>query len=202
MLAVGRRLAHGGPSFTGPRVDQETLAQLRELIPLAPFINRTTWLRLRRSSSDWCSASCLLRYELSLWAFGSCSTRAASLRTALCGDCNGCGFHGLSYEYIARFQFQDMVASRKRRESLRASNGKSVDGALGFTALNDTVWEPRQARLIPEIFGPNLFQLCPRDAALQEIRFDRNFCVSDDAPVSSERTRGSFGGRLLRLPRR
>ncbi len=38
VLAVGHRVVHGGSRFTGPAiVDQETLAQLRELIPLAPL---------------------------------------------------------------------------------------------------------------------------------------------------------------------
>ena len=38
MLGVGHRVVHGGPRFAGPTiVTPEVLAELRELIPLAPL---------------------------------------------------------------------------------------------------------------------------------------------------------------------
>src|SRR5262249_21625025 len=37
-LAVGHRLVHGGPVFSGPqRVDGHSVAQLKQMVPLAPL---------------------------------------------------------------------------------------------------------------------------------------------------------------------
>ena len=58
VLAVGHRVVHGGSRFTGPAiVDQETLAQLRELIPLAPLHQPYNLAADRGSFSSDCPVS-------------------------------------------------------------------------------------------------------------------------------------------------
>ena len=163
VLAVGHRVVHGGSRFTGPAiVDQETLAQLRELIPLAPLHQPYNLAAIEEVFERLPGVPQVACFDTSFHcghsAVAALVPLPLELRTA---GIQRYGFHGLSYEYIASVlpevapeiaSGRVIVAHLGSGASLCAlSNGKSVDSTLGFTALDGLCMGTRPGTLDPGV---------------------------------------------------
>jgi len=160
---VGHRVVHGGPRFAGPTiVTAAVLAELRELIPLAPLHQpynlaaiEAVFARLPGVPQVACFDTSFHRGQP---AVAELVPLPRDLRQA---GLQRYGFHGLSYEYIASVLPQVageiaggrvIVAHLGSGASLCAMRaGKSVDSTLGFTALDGLCMGTRPGALDPGV---------------------------------------------------
>lgn len=163
IAAIGHRVVHGGTKFVAPqRVTPELLDDLETLSPLAPLHQPHNLVAIRTLATldpDLTQVACFDT------AFHHDKPEVAS-RMAIPRELHESGirrygFHGLSYEYIARKLVQidpQMAAGRViaahlgNGASLCAMRaGQSVDTTMGFTALDGLMMGTRCGRLDPGV---------------------------------------------------
>ncbi|SDR35301.1 acetate kinase [Paraburkholderia fungorum] len=163
LLAVGHRVVHGGERYSEPvRVDDEVLAQLESLVPLAPLHQPHNLAAIRSIRSRNPQLPQIACFDT---AFHH-TQPALATRFALPPDITQrgvrrYGFHGLSYEYIASVlpQYDERAAYGKtvvlhlgNGASMTALNhGKSVTSTMGFTAVEGLVMGTRSGSLDPGV---------------------------------------------------
>jgi len=176
VLGVGHRVVHGGPRFAGPTiVSPDVLAELRQLIPLAPLhqpYNLAAIEAIGERLPDVPQVAC---FDTSFHRGRPAVTELVPLPRELReAGLQRYGFHGLSYEYIASAlpQFAPEIAGGRvivahlgSGASLCAlRGGKSIDHTLGFTALDGLCMGTRPGALDPGIVL-HLFQSLQLSAA-------------------------------------
>jgi acetate kinase len=163
LRAAGHRVVHGGPKYTTAiRLNDDIIAELRQLIPLAPLHqphNLAAIDALRRLYPDLPQVACFDT------AFHRTQPRMAQLfalpRELTEEGVTRYGFHGLSYEYIAdvlpefageRADGRAVVAHLGHGASICAMMGrKSVATTMGFTALEGLPMGRRPGSLDPGV---------------------------------------------------
>ena len=162
-VAVGHRVAHGGPDYAAPVVvDDDILAALERLVPLAPM-HQPHNLRPIRTIQE------RFRGTLQVACFDTGFHRGhpdVADRFAISGDLyregvRRYGFHGLSYEYIARAlprvapeiaQGRVVVAHLGSGASMCAmKGGRSVDSTMAFTGLDGLPMGTRCGQIDPGV---------------------------------------------------
>jgi acetate kinase len=162
-VAVGHRVVHGGPTFSAPVVvDDEVLATLERLVPLAP-------LHLPYSIQPMRAVQDRLPGTLQVACFDTAFHRGhpeVADRYALPDDLyregvRRYGFHGLSYEYIVGrlpavapdvARGRVVIAHLGSGASMCAvDDGRSVDSTMGFTALDGIPMGTRCGQLDPGV---------------------------------------------------
>lgn len=161
--AVGHRVVHGGMHFSGPvAIDAEVLARLAALEPLAPKHQPHNLMPAKRL---YASRPELLQVACFDTAFHRTQPPVAQWyalpRRYRDEGIIRYGFHGLSYEYIARvLPGYDAAAARGRTivahlghgASLCALQaGRSVATTMGFTTLDGLPMGRRSGALDPGI---------------------------------------------------
>jgi acetate kinase len=177
VLGVGHRVVHGGACFAGPTtVDQQVLAELYKLVPLAPLhqpYNLAAIEAVFERLPDVPQVAC---FDTSFHRGQQEVAQVIPLPRDICkSGLQRYGFHGLSYEYIASVlpQVAPEIAGKRvivahlgSGASLCAmQGGKSVDSTLGFTALDGLCMGTRPGALDPGVVL-YLFQsqgLSPKD---------------------------------------
>lgn len=147
-VAIGHRVVHGGSDFAqAVRIDDDVIARLEALIPLAPLHqphNLTAIRAVRKAAPDMLQVAC---FDTAFHAGHDMLAQLMALPYAYYErGIRRYGFHGLSYEYIARRLSQVapdlaegrvIVAHLGNGASLCAMrNGRSVDSTMGLTALD------------------------------------------------------------------
>jgi acetate kinase len=178
LLAAGHRVVHGGSEFTAPvRLTPDVIAALEGLTPLAPLHQPHSLSPIR--------AVLALRPGLpQIACFDTAFHRTmppVAARVALPRDYETTGvrrygFHGLSYEYIARrlrevapalAAGRVVVAHLGNGASLCAMHdGRGVDTTMSFTALDGLVMGTRCGALDPGIV---LYMLQQRGLSPKEV---------------------------------
>ena len=163
VLGIGHRVVHGGAHFTGPTiVNEQVLAQLRELVPLAPLHQPYNLAAIEAAFERLPTVPQVACFDTSFHrgqsAVAELIPLPAELRRA---GLQRYGFHGLSYEYIASVLPQVSVKIAKSRvivahlgsgASLCAlKDGRSVDSTLGFTALDGLCMGTRPGSIDPGV---------------------------------------------------
>lgn len=163
LLGVGHRVVHGGPEYSAPLVITETnLRALERYVPLAPLHQPANLAGIRAASE-------FLPGVPQVACFDTAFHRAHPLvadRFALPIEYHAAGvrrygFHGLSYEYIARelpriapelAVGRVVVAHLGNGASMCAiRNGQSVDSTMGFTALDGLPMGTRCGQIDPGV---------------------------------------------------
>ncbi|MGH7044138.1 MAG: acetate/propionate family kinase [Acetobacteraceae bacterium] len=161
--AVGHRIVHGGITFDRPvRVTDEVLAALDALIPFAPLHQPHNLAPIRAiaaSRPDLPQVACFdtaFHHGMPVLA-----TRFALPRALTDAGIRRYGFHGLSYEFIARrlrtlapglAGGRVIVAHLGNGASLCAMRGgRSVDTTMGLTALDGLMMGTRAGNLDPGV---------------------------------------------------
>ena len=147
-VAVGHRVVHGGPDFAAPvLVDDAVLAALEALVPLAPLhqpFNLAPIRSIRARRPDLPQVAC---FDTAFHrGHPEVAERFAIPESLYRQGVRRYGFHGLSYEYIARrlpevapeiAQGRVVVAHLGNGASACAiADGRSMDSTMGFTALD------------------------------------------------------------------
>ncbi|MGH8722954.1 MAG: acetate/propionate family kinase, partial [Burkholderiales bacterium] len=163
LAGVGHRVVHGGVDFAAPvRIDAAVLGRLEKLCPLAPLHQPHNLAGIRAVAAtqpDLPQVACFdtafhrAHPELADWF--------ALPRRFYDDGIRRYGFHGLSYEYIARTlpavapELADarvVVAHLGSGASMCAMQaGRSIDSTMGFTALDGLPMGTRCGALDPGV---------------------------------------------------
>ncbi|MCU0894272.1 MAG: acetate/propionate family kinase [Rhodospirillales bacterium] len=161
IVAAGHRVVHGGLAYDRPvSVDDSVLEALAELIPLAPLHQPHNLAGIRAVAAadpDLPQVACFDT------AFHRGKPLAAEIfalpRTMTAAGIHRYGFHGLSYEYIARRLPRLAPAARRvvvahlgNGASMCAiKDGRSIDSTMGFTAVDGLPMGTRSGALDPGV---------------------------------------------------
>ncbi|PTW54389.1 acetate kinase [Breoghania corrubedonensis] len=163
LLAAGHRVVHGGANLRHPAmITDHLLGELETLIPLAPLHepqNLAAIKVLADNRSDLPQVAC---FDTAFHhTQPRTSTTYAIPRHLTDAGIRRYGFHGLSYEYIARHMETHLpqlasgrvvVAHLGNGSSLCALNrGASVDTSMGFSVLEGVPMGTRPGNLDPGI---------------------------------------------------
>lgn len=163
LAGVGHRVVHGGLTFGAPcRIDDQVLAALEALSPLAPLHQPANLAGVRAVKSLMPQTPQIACFDTAFHrTMPDAASRFALPRRFHEDGVRRYGFHGLSYEYIAR-RLKDIdpalaagrviVAHLGSGASLCAmKGGVSVDTTMGFSALDGLVMGTRCGTLDPGV---------------------------------------------------
>lgn len=158
-VACGHRVAHGGQKYSRPTlINEQVFSDLAELTPLAPLHQPHHLMAMRAISEDYPDLPQVACFDTSfhrtnprvaqLFAIPRAMTETGILRY---------GFHGISYEFIARrlpefvpHAHRVVVAHLGSGASMCALlNGASVESTMGFTALDGLPMGTRTGAIDP-----------------------------------------------------
>lgn len=160
--AVGHRVVHGGPDFTGPTVvDDEMRAALQSLVDLAPLHLPASLAGLDAVGAALPDVPAVACFDTAFHATmpAEATTYALPARWRDLGV-RRYGFHGLSHAYSARrapeILGRDPAGLRLVSCHLGAGaslcavqDGRSVDTTMGFTPLEGVVMATRSGSVDP-----------------------------------------------------
>ena len=161
VLGVGHRVVHGGANFTKPvLVTPEILAELKELIPLAPLHQPYNLAAIEAVAERLPGVPQVACFDTSFHRDHAPVADLIPLPREVCqGGLQRYGFHGLSYEYIASTlpevapeiaKGKVIVAHLGSGASLCALNdGQSVDTTMGLTAVEGLCMGTRPGSIDP-----------------------------------------------------
>jgi acetate kinase len=162
-IALGHRVVHGGPSYSGPvLIDDEVISALERAIPFAPLHqpnNLAPIKALRERSPDIPQVAC---FDTAFHRdHPAVADHYAIPRSLHDEGVRRYGFHGLSYEYIASrlgdvapevAKGRVLVAHLGSGASMCAiKGGRSIDSTMGFTALDGLPMGTRTGQIDPGV---------------------------------------------------
>jgi acetate kinase len=184
VIGAGHRVVHGGQTFDGPvRVDPAVLAQLEQLSPLAPLHQPHNLAGIRAVAE---ASPTLPQVACFDTAFHHGQPHLAHLfalpRKLTESGIRRYGFHGLSYEYIARRMPEYahgvrrvVVAHLGSGASMCAMrDGHSVDSTMGFTAVDGLPMGTRTGALDPGVVLYLLQQRGYDAAKIEELLYEQS----------------------------
>jgi acetate kinase len=163
LRGVGHRVVHGGPFYCRPvKVDDQVLAELEKFIVLAPLHqphNLSSIRTILQMSGDIEQVAC---FDTAFHRTNPPEAQAFALPYELSEEgVRRYGFHGLSYEYIARWlpelapelaNGRVIVAHLGSGASMCGLNiGVSVASTMGFSAMDGLVMGTRPGNLDPGV---------------------------------------------------
>jgi acetate kinase len=163
VVAVGHRVVHGGPLHARPIiVDDAARAALERLVPLAPLHQPHNLAGIDAMASLYPGVPQIACFDTAFHRGHPFVADAFALPRALYDEgIRRYGFHGLSYEYIARHlpeiapdiaSGRVVVAHLGNGASMCAiSGGRSIDSTMGFTALDGLPMGTRTGQLDPGV---------------------------------------------------
>jgi acetate kinase len=163
LAGVGHRVVHGGIEFAAPvRIDDAVLARLEKLCPLAPLHQPHNLAGIRAVAAAQPDLPQVACFDTAFHrAHPELADCFALPRRFHDDGIRRYGFHGLSYEYIARTlpstapELADarvVVAHLGSGASMCAMRaGRSVDSTMGFTALDGLPMGTRCGALDPGV---------------------------------------------------
>ncbi len=163
LTAIGHRVVHGGLSYLGPQlITEQVVAQLRELVPLAPLHQPKNLMAIDLLIKRYPKLSQVACFDTAFHATNSRISRLYGLPIEFAEQgIMRFGFHGLSYEYIAQQLVsispqaaggRMIVAHLGSGASLCALvKGKSVATTMGFSTLDGLLMSTRCGALDPAV---------------------------------------------------
>jgi acetate kinase len=163
LIAVGHRVVHGGPGFSRPvLIDDEIVKKLERYIPLAPLHQPNNLAPIRtllKNNPELPQVAC---FDTAFHRDHSAVADHFAIPEHLYKEgVRRYGFHGLSYEFVAR-RMQELfpevakgrviVAHLGSGASMCAlSNGRSIESTMGFTALDGVPMGTRPGQIDPGV---------------------------------------------------
>ena len=163
LIAVGHRVVHGGPRYDRPvLVDDEVIARLASYTPLAPLHqpNNLAPIRmLRDRRPELPQVAC---FDTAFhYGHSAVVDHFAIPKRFYDEGVRRYGFHGLSYEYVAR-RLREIAPDIADRRVIVAhlgsgasmcalAAGRSVDSTMGFTALEGVPMGTRSGQIDPGV---------------------------------------------------
>ena len=158
-VVVGHRVVHGGPDYSAPTIVSElVLDRLARFVPLAPLHQPNNLAPIKAILQRQPQVLQVACFDTAFHrGHPEVADRFAIPEPLYAEGVRRYGFHGLSYEYIAR-RLRDVapeiadgrivVAHLGSGASMCAlSSGKSIDSTMGFTALDGLPMGTRPGQL-------------------------------------------------------
>jgi acetate kinase len=161
--AIGHRVVHGGPDFDGPvRVDAAVLSRLERYVPLAPLHQPHNLAPIRSVLERFPDLPQVACFDTAFHRGHSSIVDHYAIPERLYTEgVRRYGFHGLSYEYIARrlpevapaiAPGRVIVAHLGSGASMCAlAGGRSIESTMGFTALDGLPMGTRPGQIDPGV---------------------------------------------------
>jgi len=163
LLGAGHRVVHGGEHYAEPvRLDAVVLARLERLEPMAPLHQPHNLAAIRVLMKLQPTLSQVACFDTAFHSTLPANARHFALpRHITDGGVRRYGFHGLSYEHVARVlpshigeraEGRVAVAHLGNGASLCAMRGrKSIATTMGFTALDGLMMGTRSGAIDPGV---------------------------------------------------
>jgi acetate kinase len=162
-VAVGHRVVHGGPDFSGPTlVDQEVLRRLDRYVSLAPLHQPNNLAPIRAMLDRFPQLPQIACFDTAFHRGHDAVADHYAIPERFYADgVRRYGFHGLSYEYVAS-RLPDLAPGVARGRVIVAhlgsgasmcalSGGRSIESTLGFTALDGLPMGTRPGQIDPGV---------------------------------------------------
>jgi acetate kinase len=162
-IAVGHRVVHGGPDYDRPvLIDHGVVARLERFVPLAPLHQPHNLAPIRSILSNFPTLPQIACFDTAFHrSHGPLADHYAIPHQLHAEGVRRYGFHGLSYEYVAKALLQVAPEIAKGRvivahlgsgASMCALNeGHSVESTMGFTALDGLPMGTRPGQIDPGV---------------------------------------------------
>jgi acetate kinase len=163
LVAVGHRVVHGGGTFSAPvLLTGELMGALEDLVPLAPLHQPFNLKGVTAASEAFPGVPQIACFDTAFHAGHAFEECAFGLPRKYFDDgIRRYGFHGLSYEYVARQMARIapgvadgrmVVAHLGNGASLCAiRDGKSVASTMGFSVLDGLMMGTRCGQIDPGV---------------------------------------------------
>ncbi|MBP1466650.1 acetate/propionate family kinase [Candidatus Chloroploca sp. M-50] len=186
LLGIGHRVVHGGARYSAPvLIDEVVLQDLHGFIPLAPLHQPANLAGIEATMAFLPGVPNVGCFDTAFHRTHSIEADRFALPYAFYDEgVRRYGFHGLSYEYIARTlpkldpdlaQGRVVVAHLGNGASMCALKaGRSVDSTMGFTALDGLPMGTRCGQIDPGVLL-YLMQARAMDAsAIQDLLYKKS----------------------------
>ncbi len=163
IAAAGHRIVHGGDHFSAPtRLDEAVLRTLDTFVPLAPLHQPHNLRAVRAVAALMPDVPQVGCFDTAFHRTQPALAQAFALPRRLSAEgIKRYGFHGLSYDYVAR-QLPEVIGERAQGAVVIAHlgngasmcalrEGKSVASTMGFTALEGLMMGTRSGSLDPGV---------------------------------------------------
>jgi acetate kinase len=163
VAAIGHRVVHGGPRHAAPaRIDAALLADLRALVPLAPLHQPHNLAGVDAALAHYPAIPQVACFDTAFHRTQPWEAETFALPPAFYDQgIRRYGFHGLSYEYIARTLAEhDPALAAGRVIAAHLGNGaslcamqagRSLATTMGFTALDGVPMGTRTGSIDPGV---------------------------------------------------
>ncbi|MEK9283016.1 MULTISPECIES: acetate/propionate family kinase [unclassified Bradyrhizobium] len=162
-IAVGHRVVHGGPDYARPvLIDHGVVARLERFVPLAPLHQPHNLAPIRSLLANFPTLPQVACFDTAFHRTHDAVADHYAIPHQLHAEgVRRYGFHGLSYEYIAR-TLPSVAPDIARRRVIVAhlgsgasmcalKDGRSVESTMGFTALDGLPMGTRPGQIDPGV---------------------------------------------------
>ena len=198
IVAVGHRVVHGGPDFSDPVViDDSVVAQIEELVPLAPLHNPGAIAGIRAARRQFPSVPHVAVFDTAFFSTLPAAARTYAIPRELAEKhrIRRYGFHGTSHQYVSRAaaDFLGRDVGTLNQIVLHLGNGASmsaiargvaVDTSMGLTPLEGLVMGTRSGDVDPGLLlffhyelGMDVEQI---DTTLNKLSGMKGLCGDND----------------------
>jgi len=162
-IAVGHRVVHGGPDYDRPvQIDHGVVTRLERFIALAPLHQPHNLAPIRSLLANFPTLPQVACFDTAFHRTHSAVADHYAIPHQLHAEgVRRYGFHGLSYEYIAKTLLniapkiakgRVIVAHLGSGASMCALNGgRSIESTMGFTALDGLPMGTRSGQIDPGV---------------------------------------------------
>jgi acetate kinase len=165
--AVGHRVVHGGERFSEPTlIDDAVVAEVRELVPLAPLHNPANLLGIEAARRRWPDVAHVAVFDTAFHRTLPPSAFRYAVPESWYADLGvrRYGFHGTSHEYVARRAADllgrpldeiDLITAHLGNGASMAAiaRGRSVETSMGLTPLEGLVMGTRSGDIDPAVIA-------------------------------------------------
>ena len=163
IVAAGHRIVHGGDHYSAPtRLDESVLRTLDTFVPLAPLHQPHNLRAVRAVATLMPEVPQVGCFDTAFHRTQPALAQAFALPRRLSAEgIKRYGFHGLSYDYVAR-QLPEVIGERAQGAVVIAHlgngasmcalrEGRSVASTMGFTAVEGLMMGTRTGSLDPGV---------------------------------------------------
>jgi len=200
LVAVGHRVVHGGTDFSEPvRVEDDVIAKLERLVPLAPLHQPHNLAPIRFVAKTLPRLPQVACFDTGFHRGQSELAQAYALPKEISDrGVRRYGFHGLSYEYIASaLPRADPKAAAGRVVVAHLGNGASMCGmyagcsvasTMGFTAVDGLPMGTRTGALDPGVILYLMDELKMDTKAVEKLIYQQSGLLGVSGISSDMRT--------------
>jgi acetate kinase len=162
-MAVGHRVVHGGPDYDQPMlIDRDVVARLERLVALAPLHQPHNLAPVRSLLANFPTLPQVVCFDTAFHRTRDAVSDHYAIPHQLYAEgVRRYGFHGLSYEYVAKTlphvapeiaKGRVIVAHLGSGASMCAlKGGRSIESTMGFTALDGIPMGTRPGQIDPGV---------------------------------------------------